>query len=88
MYHAAENGHVDIAMDLRNLGIAWNSHIWTQALATAQELRRKALVQILLADFLQSKMDDFGIDFVDDALPLLFDIFRHAKVKIIQNFFQ
>ncbi|CAK9299275.1 unnamed protein product [Gordionus sp. m RMFG-2023] len=32
MYHAAESGHIIICMELRNLGIVWNLHIWITCL--------------------------------------------------------
>ncbi len=84
MYQSAENGHLEITLDLRNLGVPWTLHCWVNALSTAHELRCEPVVEQLLQDFLQMlPNEDFSQGhFVDECLPLLFAIFRNSKVKV------
>lgn len=35
MYHSTENNHLEITLDLRNLGVCWSLHCWMSTLATA-----------------------------------------------------
>ncbi|KAG8233542.1 hypothetical protein J437_LFUL012785 [Ladona fulva] len=49
------------------------------ALATAHESRLESVIDQLLQDFLQVWPDDCSSQFVDDCLPLLFNIFRYSK---------
>ncbi|XP_049777406.1 ankyrin repeat and BTB/POZ domain-containing protein 2 isoform X2 [Schistocerca cancellata] len=79
MYHSAENNHLDITLDLRNLGIPWTLHCWMHTLATAHEQRLDSVIDQLLQDFLQVWPDDYSTQFVDECLPLLFNIFRFSK---------
>ena len=85
MYQSAENGHLEITLDLRNLGVPWTLHCWVNALATAHDLRCEPVVDQLLQDFLQIlPNEDFSQGhFVEDCLPLLFSIFRNSKVNTI-----
>ncbi|XP_037071069.1 ankyrin repeat and BTB/POZ domain-containing protein 2-like [Pollicipes pollicipes] len=79
MYHSAENGHLEITLDLRNLGVPWTLHCWMYTLATAHEQRLENIIDQLLQDFLQVWPDDYSSQFVDECLPLLFNIFRYSK---------
>lgn len=54
------------------------------ALAAAHELRLDAVIDQLLQDFLQVCPDDYSSQFVSECLPLLFNIFRYSKVKIMR----
>uniref|UniRef100_A0A915HRT6 BTB domain-containing protein n=1 Tax=Romanomermis culicivorax TaxID=13658 RepID=A0A915HRT6_ROMCU len=83
IYQAAEQGHVDVVMDLRSLGVPWNLHVWSQTLFAGHEMRRKALVQLLLNDFSKYKLDELTDDFVEECLPLLFDILKRSKNDIV-----
>ncbi|XP_069675380.1 ankyrin repeat and BTB/POZ domain-containing protein 2 isoform X2 [Periplaneta americana] len=76
MYHSAENNHLDITLELRNLGIPWTLHCWMHTLATAHDQRLENIIDQLLQDFLQVWPDDYSTQFVDECLPLLFNIFR------------
>nr|CAD7400182.1 unnamed protein product [Timema poppensis] len=75
MYHSAENNH----LDLRNLSIPWTLHCWMHTLATAHDQRLDHIIDQLLQDFLQVWPDDYSTQFVDECLPLLFNIFRFSK---------
>lgn len=83
MYQSAENGHLEITLDLRNMGVPWTLHCWINSLATSHELRCEPVIDQLLQDFLQIlPNEDFSqASFVDDCLPLLFTIFRNSKVS-------
>lgn len=51
MYHSTENNHLEITLDLRNLGVSWSLHCWMSTLATAHstyEPTIDALLQVLL----------------------------------------
>lgn len=72
---------IDIAIELRNLGIPWTLHCWMHVLSNAQELRLDAIVDRLLQDFLQVCSDEYSSQFITEVLPLLFKIFRQAKVS-------
>lgn len=62
-------------------GIQWTVHTWCQSVYTAHATRRKAIVQCLLKDFNCVRYDDNKTEFLEECLPLLFDIFRHSKVR-------
>ncbi|XP_018020102.1 uncharacterized protein LOC108676527 isoform X2 [Hyalella azteca] len=79
MYHSAESGHLEMTLDLRNLGVPWTLHCWMHTLATAHEHRLETIIDQLLQDFLQVWPDDYSAQFVDECLPLLFTIFRYSK---------
>ncbi|XP_054719249.1 ankyrin repeat and BTB/POZ domain-containing protein 2-like [Uloborus diversus] len=79
MYHSAENGHIDITLDLRNIGVPWTLHCWMNTLAMAYELQVEPMIDQLLQDYLQVWPEDCSSQFVDECLPLLFTIFRHSK---------
>ncbi|XP_023246146.1 ankyrin repeat and BTB/POZ domain-containing protein 2 [Copidosoma floridanum] len=78
MYHSVENNHLDITMDLRELGVSWTLHCWMQSLSLAHEMRMDSVVDQLLQDF-QVCSDDYSTQFVEKGLPLLFNIFRYNK---------
>ncbi|XP_064078331.1 ankyrin repeat and BTB/POZ domain-containing protein 3-A-like isoform X2 [Macrobrachium nipponense] len=79
MYHSAESGHLEMTLDLRNMGVPWTLHCWMHTLATAHEHRLESIIDQLLQDFLQVWPDDYSAQFVDECLPLLFNIFRYSK---------
>ncbi|XP_025985900.1 ankyrin repeat and BTB/POZ domain-containing protein BTBD11 isoform X1 [Solenopsis invicta] len=79
MYHSAESNHLDITMELRGLKIGWTLHCWMHSLATAHEMRLDSVIDQLLQDFLQVCPDDYSTQFVQECLPLLFNIFRYSK---------
>jgi len=90
-YHAAESANLELALDLRNLGVPWTVHVWTRSLAVAHDALLLPVVNELLQDFdpswamaqspnsgTMSGKADVGF-FCDVALPLLFAIFRACK---------
>lgn len=79
MYHSTENNHLDMTLDMRNLGVSWTLHCWMHTLALADDLRLEHMIDQLLQDFLQVWPDDCSTQFVDECLPLLFSIFRYSK---------
>ncbi|XP_071862841.1 ankyrin repeat and BTB/POZ domain-containing protein 2 isoform X1 [Bombus fervidus] len=79
MYHSAESNHLDITMELRGLKVGWTLHCWMHSLATAHEIRLDSVIDQLLQDFLQVCPDDYSTQFVQECLPLLFNIFRYSK---------
>jgi ankyrin repeat/BTB/POZ domain-containing protein 2 len=86
MYHSAENAHLDITLDLRNLGVPWTLHCWMHTLATAHEHSLENVIDQLLQDFLQVwGPDDYSTQFVDECLPIIFNIFRYSKVYVVKR---
>ncbi|XP_022902026.1 ankyrin repeat and BTB/POZ domain-containing protein 2 isoform X2 [Onthophagus taurus] len=79
MYHSAENNHLDITVEIRSLGIPWTLHCWMHSLSAAHEARLDCVIDQLLQDFLQVCPDDYSSQFVQECLPLLFNIFRYSK---------
>ncbi|XP_018326720.1 ankyrin repeat and BTB/POZ domain-containing protein 2 [Agrilus planipennis] len=79
MYHSAENNHLDITVEIRSLGIPWTLHCWMHSLGAAHEARLDCVIDQLLQDFLQVFPDDYSQQFVQECLPLLFNIFRYSK---------
>ncbi|XP_076546541.1 ankyrin repeat and BTB/POZ domain-containing protein 2 isoform X2 [Osmia lignaria lignaria] len=79
MYHSAESNHLDITMELRGLKVGWTLHCWMHSLGTAHEMRLDSVIDQLLQDFLQVCPDDYSTQFVQECLPLLFNIFRYSK---------
>lgn len=72
---------IDITMELRGLKVGWTLHCWMHSLATAHEMRLDSVIDQLLQDFLQVCPDDYSTQFVQECLPLLFNIFRYSKVS-------
>ncbi len=85
MYHSAENGYLDIVLELRNLGVPWTLYTWYQTLAAAYNMRRRSITHNLLKDFSTCRQDDYNTEFITDALPLLMDILTHSKVFITRT---
>ncbi|XP_070561185.1 ankyrin repeat and BTB/POZ domain-containing protein 2-like [Ptychodera flava] len=83
MYHSCEHGYLDVSMELRSLAVPWTLHSWTETLATAKQLHRKAIVQCLLRDFCSIKPDEYNSEFCDDGLPQMFEAFRQSKNEVI-----
>ncbi|KAJ8675265.1 hypothetical protein QAD02_011051 [Eretmocerus hayati] len=79
MYHSAESNHLDITMELRGLRVPWTLHCWMHSLSTAHEMRIDTVIDQLLQDFLQVCPDEYSTQFVQECLPLLFNIFRYSK---------
>ncbi|KAF5308313.1 hypothetical protein FQR65_LT06307 [Abscondita terminalis] len=79
MYHSAENNHLDITVEIRSLGVPWTLHCWMHSLGAAHEARLDCVIDQLLQDFLQVCPDDYSSQFVQECLPLLFNIFRYSK---------
>lgn len=84
MYHSTENNHLDISVEIRSLGVPWTLHCWMHSLSAAHEARLDCVIDQLLQDFLQVCPDEYSSQFVQECLPLLFNIFRYSKVSIIQ----
>lgn len=82
MYHSSESGHLDLTLDLRQLGVTWTLHCWMTSLSTATDLHLDSVMDNLLQDFLSAWPDDYSSQFVDECLPLLFNIFRYTKVSL------
>ncbi|KAL3982676.1 BTB/POZ domain family protein [Acanthocheilonema viteae] len=76
MYYAAETWHIDIAMDLRKIGVAWNLHTWTTCLQAACVQFSRNYKLPLLNDFNFCLADELTCDNVHEIATLLFDIIR------------
>ncbi|XP_072172114.1 ankyrin repeat and BTB/POZ domain-containing protein 2-like [Diadema setosum] len=85
MYHSCEHGYLDIAMELRSLGVAWTFHSWLETLHTAQYFHRRAIVQCLFRDFGSIAVDEDFEELIQDGLPLMFEIFRQSKNELVSK---
>lgn len=72
---------IDITMELRGLRVGWTLHCWMHSLSIAHEMHIDSVIDQLLQDFLQVCPDDYSTQFVQECLPLLFNIFRYSKVR-------
>lgn len=73
----------DITLELRALNVPWTLHVWMQSLAAAHEMQQDSIIDQLLQEFSHVCPNDYSSQFVNECLPLLFNIFRHSKVIII-----
>lgn len=85
MYHAAETGNIELALDMRNLGVPWTLYIWLQTLHIASEKDNYGaggtsnIVNELLQDFSVHWLEEQSNLFADVVLDLLFTIFTHKN---------
>ncbi|XP_031569539.1 ankyrin repeat and BTB/POZ domain-containing protein BTBD11-like [Actinia tenebrosa] len=83
MYHSCEHGYLDVAMEIRSLGVSWNLHCWSQALFQAYNLNitssMTSQIRCLLRDFHSISQSDYTAEFCDDGLTLLFTIFKECQ---------
>uniref|UniRef100_A0A915PNT1 BTB domain-containing protein n=1 Tax=Setaria digitata TaxID=48799 RepID=A0A915PNT1_9BILA len=76
IYYAAETSNIDIAMDLRKIGIAWNLHTWTTCLQAACLQISRNYKLSLLDDFNFRLADELTCDNIRQIATLLFEIIR------------
>ncbi len=78
MYHAAESAHLELALDLRNLGVPWTAHTWVSTLRTAHDSQVVPVINEILQDFAPEWVEEFQHRsfFCEMGLPLLFSIFK------------
>ncbi|KAL9955461.1 hypothetical protein ACROYT_G036789 [Oculina patagonica] len=79
LYHSCEHGFLDIAMELRSLGVPWNIHCWSQTVGHAYERGQKSFLRCLLRDFQSMSTDEYTNDFCEDGLVILFNIFKECE---------
>ncbi|EDO34265.1 predicted protein, partial [Nematostella vectensis] len=79
MYHSSEHGFVEIAMELRSLGVPWSLHCWTQTLYHAYEQGQTAHARCLFRDFQSIPVNEYTVEFCEDGLAVLFHIFRECE---------
>lgn len=85
LYHSCEHGFLDIAMELRSLGVPWNIHCWSQTVGYAFERGQKSFLRCLLRDFQSMSADEYTNDFCDDGLVILFNIFKECEDQAISK---
>ena len=68
MYHAAETGNIELALDMRNLGVPWTLYTWLQTLHIANEKDRDSWLSYL---HLRSKNLRFCCRFINEISPIL-----------------
>lgn len=79
VYHSCEHGFLDIAMELRSLGVPWNIHCWSQTVGHAYEQGQKAFLKCLLRDFQSMPTSEYASNFCEDGLGILFNIFKECE---------
>lgn len=80
MYHAAECGHIDLTLDLRNLGVPWTPFTWVNTLKAAHDTHSLGMINELLQDFILDWLDEAtNVFLAENAVPTLFNIFKSCK---------
>ena len=84
MYHAAETGNIELALDMRNLGVPWTLYTWLQTLHIANEKDTNSngtsnVVNELLQDFSVNWLEEQSNLFAEVVVDLLFAIFTHKN---------
>ncbi|KAF6028325.1 hypothetical protein EB796_013376 [Bugula neritina] len=79
LYHAAENGYLDMALEIHGAGLPWTIYTWYMTLSAAHITHRKPIAQSLLKEFNTINLVDNMKLFTECCLPLMFDIFRESK---------
>ncbi|VDM37326.1 unnamed protein product [Toxocara canis] len=74
LYYSAETGHLEIALDLRKIGVPWNVYTWVTCLRLAGEQRLRSSVSHLLGDFNSRLSDEISHDTIDEVVSELFEI--------------
>ncbi|XP_030844958.1 ankyrin repeat and BTB/POZ domain-containing protein BTBD11 [Strongylocentrotus purpuratus] len=85
MYHSCEHNYLDIAMELRSLGVPWTFHCWLETLRTAKYFHRLAIIQCLFRDFGSIPIEEDYEELIRDGLPLMFEIFRQSKNDLVSK---
>ncbi|KAL4645830.1 ankyrin repeat and BTB/POZ domain-containing protein BTBD11-B-like [Arapaima gigas] len=79
LYHSAEHGFLDIAMQLRQReNVPWTLHSWLQCLRTSFSQQRWDMTHSLLGDF-PTLQDVYSKELVCEGLPLLFNILNTCQ---------
>ncbi|XP_059093566.1 ankyrin repeat and BTB/POZ domain-containing protein 3-like [Tigriopus californicus] len=79
MYHAAESNNLEIALDIHNFGVPWTLYCWIQCLQIAQETHAHQYINEILQDFSKEWLNDHKNYFAEEALPVLFQLFKTTK---------
>ncbi|NP_001088270.1 ankyrin repeat and BTB domain containing 2 S homeolog [Xenopus laevis] len=79
MYYSAEDGYLDITMELRSLGVPWKMHVWVESLQTSFQHLHHSAMENLLQEFSSIKEEDYNEELVNEGLALLFHIFKASK---------
>eukprot|EP00116_Pleurobrachia_bachei_P003658 sb/3463920/ len=83
LYLACEHGYLNIALELRSIGVMWNLNFWTRCLETAFEEGNMEIVKYLLNDYECLRVEEFSSAFCKDGIVLLFEIFKACKSEDI-----
>nr|XP_023669176.1 ankyrin repeat and BTB/POZ domain-containing protein 2-like [Paramormyrops kingsleyae] len=79
LYHSAEHGFLDIAMQLRQQeNVPWTLHPWLQCLSTSFSQQCWEVMHSLLGDF-PTRQDMYSKELVHEGLPLLFKILKTCQ---------
>uniref|UniRef100_F1KQV6 Ankyrin repeat and BTB/POZ domain-containing protein 2 n=1 Tax=Ascaris suum TaxID=6253 RepID=F1KQV6_ASCSU len=76
IYYAAETGHLEVALDLRKIGVPWNVYTWATCLRLAGEQKLRSTVNHLLGDFNSRLSDEISHETIDGVVSELFEILR------------
>uniref|UniRef100_A0A915A8R0 Ankyrin repeat protein n=1 Tax=Parascaris univalens TaxID=6257 RepID=A0A915A8R0_PARUN len=76
VYYAAETGHLEVALDLRKIGVPWNVYTWATCLRLAGERKLRSTVNHLLGDFNSRLSDEISHETIDGVVSELFEILR------------
>ncbi|KAJ0056766.1 hypothetical protein NL108_016465, partial [Boleophthalmus pectinirostris] len=82
-YYSAEHGHLDVTLDIRDMGVPWSAHSWLQSVLRAQEQGRDRVVLSLLQDFSSIPSDNYSPEFRLTGVPALFTLLHNTKDYMI-----
>ncbi|XP_047435920.1 ankyrin repeat and BTB/POZ domain-containing protein 2-like [Mugil cephalus] len=84
-YYSAEHGHLDVTMELRDMGVPWRLHIWLESLHRALQLSRDEVIVSLLAEFPSIRREDYSPELLSAGIPLMFSMLESSKDYVVMK---
>ena len=80
MYHAAETGNIELALDMRNLGVPWTLYTWLQTLHIANEKDTNGASNVV-----NELLQDFSVHWLEEQSNLFAEVVVDLGRNSIQS---